>query len=96
MRKSSNQNGKENDYICIAILQKKLKIIKMADSKGMVEGLKTKFHKDVKIPIRAGMQFGSKDYKIRTIGYDVFRHYFDTKEMDMQVGRQRIKRVLNK
>lgn len=68
----------------------------MAETKGVVEGLKTKFHKDVRVPIRAGMEFGSKNYKIRTIGYEVFRQYFDTKEMDMQVGRQRVKRVINK
>lgn len=61
-----------------------------------IEGQKTKFYKDVRVPIRAGMEFGSKYYKIRTIGYEVFRQYFDTKEMDMQVGRQRIKRVINK
>ena len=35
-----------------------------------------------------------KNYKIRTIGYDVFRLYFDTSEKDMQVGRQLIKRIL--
>jgi hypothetical protein len=68
----------------------------MAETKGVVEGLKTKFYKDVRVPIRAGMEFGTKNYKIRTIGYEVFRQYFDTKEMDMQVGRQRIKRVINK
>jgi len=66
------------------------------NSIGGLEGSKTKFHTDVKVPIRAGMQFGTKNYKIRTIGYDVFRQYFDTKEKDMQVGRQRIKRVINK
>jgi hypothetical protein len=68
----------------------------MADTKGIVEGVKTKIYKDVRVPIRAGMEFGTKNYKIRTIGYEVFRQYFDTKEMDMQVGRQRIKRVINK
>lgn len=62
--------------------------------KGRVEGVKTKFFTDSKVPIRAGMEFGSKNYKIRTIGYDVFRLYFDTSEKDMQVGRQLIKRIL--
>jgi len=61
-----------------------------------LEGLKTKFHIDVKVPIIAGMEFGTKNYKMRTIGYDVFRQYFDTKEKDMQVGVQKIKRVINK
>jgi hypothetical protein len=60
----------------------------------MVEGIKTNIYKDVKVKIRAGMQFGTKDYKIRTIGYEVIRQYFDTKEMDCQVGRQKIKRVI--
>jgi len=64
--------------------------------KGIVEGTKTKFYKDVKMPIKAGMPFGKKDYKIRTIGYEVIRQYFDSKEKDYQVGRQRIKRVINK
>lgn len=67
----------------------------MANSMGVLEGLKTKFHVDVKVPVRAGMEFSTKNYKIRTIGYDVYRQYFDTKEKDMQVGKQRIKRVIN-
>ncbi len=61
-----------------------------------LEGIKTDFFTDVKVPIRAGMEFGTKNYKIRTIGYDIFRQYFDTKEKDMQVGRQRIERIINK
>lgn len=68
----------------------------MADSIGGLEGTKTKFFIDVKVPIRAGMEFGTKNYKIRTIGYEVFRQYFDTKEKDAQVGRQRIERTINK
>jgi hypothetical protein len=66
----------------------------MMASKNRIEGKKTIFFKDVKVPIRAGMEFGSTNYKIRTIGYDVFRQYFDTKEKDMQVGRELIKRVI--
>ena len=50
---------------------------------------------DVKIPIKAGMQFGTQNYKIRTVGYDIYRHYYDTKEKDMQIGQKRIKRVFN-
>lgn len=61
-----------------------------------LEGTKTEFFTDVKVSIIAGMEFGTKNYKLRTIGYDVFRQYFDTKEKDMQIGRQRIKRVINK
>ena len=61
---------------------------------GALKGLKTKFYIDVKVPVRAGMGCGREKYKIKTIGYDVFRQYFDTKEKDMQVGRQRIKRFI--
>lgn len=61
----------------------------------MTQGTKTKIYNDVKIPVLAGMQFGTKDYKIRKIGYDIFRHYFDTKEKDCQVGSERIKRVIH-
>jgi len=59
-----------------------------------VEGKETQFYKDVKIDVIAGMQFGAANYKMRKIGYDVYRHFYDTKEMDMQVGSQRLKRVL--
>ena len=61
-----------------------------------LEGTKSEFFTDVKVSIIAGMEFGTKKYKLRTIGYDIFRQYFDTKEKDMQIGRQRIKRVINK
>ena len=60
-----------------------------------MQGTKTKIYNDVKIPVLAGMQFGTKNYKIKKIGYDVFRHYFDTKEKDCQVGSERIKRVIH-
>jgi hypothetical protein len=60
----------------------------------MIQGTKTKIYNDVKIPVLAGMQFGTNNYKIRKIGYDIFRHYFDTKEKDCQVGSERIKRVI--
>jgi hypothetical protein len=61
----------------------------------MIQGTKTKIYNDVKIPVLAGMQFGTNNYKIRKIGYDIFRHYFDTKEKDCQVGSERIKRVIH-
>ena len=59
-----------------------------------MENLKTKFFSDVKISVKAGMQFGTKNYQIKKIGYDLFRHYYDSKEKDMQVGSEKIKRVL--
>lgn len=59
-----------------------------------MEGIKTKFYKDVKMDVVAGMQFGTKNYKMRKIGHDVFRHYFDNADKDCQVGSQRIKRIL--
>lgn len=65
----------------------------------MVQGIKTRFHSDVKMPVFAGMQFtypDTKNNKISKIGHDVFRHYYDSKEKDCQVGSERIKRVLNK
>lgn len=59
-----------------------------------IEGTETKFFKDVKLNIIAGMEFNTKNYKMRVVGYEIFRQYFDTIEMDFQVGRQRIKRVI--
>jgi hypothetical protein len=61
----------------------------------MMQGTKTNIYSDVKIPVLAGMQFGTKNIKIRKIGYDIFRHYFDTKEKDCQVGSEKIKRVIH-
>ena len=58
-------------------------------------GIKTEFYTKVKIPVMAGMQFGTKNYKIKKIGYDIYVHYFDTNEKDFQVGSEKIKRVLN-
>ena len=60
----------------------------------MIQGAKTNFYTDVKIDIIAGMQFGTEKNKMRKIGYDVFRHYFDSAEKDCQVGSEKIKRVL--
>ena len=60
-----------------------------------IEGVKTAYYKDVKVAVCAGMQFNTGDYKIRKIGYDVFRQYFDTKDMDYQVGVSKIKKVFN-
>jgi hypothetical protein len=61
----------------------------------MLQGTKTAIYTDVKIPVYAGMQFGTTNYKIRKVGYEVIRQYFDTIEKDWQVGSERIKRVTN-
>jgi len=60
----------------------------------MIQGTKTKFFTTVKIAVSAGMQFGTTNYKIRKIGYDLYRNYFDSPEKDCQVGSEKIKRVL--
>lgn len=62
--------------------------------KGVLIGEKTKFYTDVRLPIKAGMPFGKSDYKMRVVGYEVTRLYFDSAEKDYQVGSQRIKRVI--
>lgn len=62
----------------------------------MIIGIKTKYYNDVKIDVVAGMEFGTKNYKMKKIGYDVFRHYFDNSNKDWQVGSERIKRVLKR
>lgn len=62
----------------------------------MIQGTKTKYYSDVKMPIMAGMPFGKNDYKIKKVGYEIFRHYFDNQIKDCQVGSERIKRVINK
>jgi hypothetical protein len=61
---------------------------------GGLNGTKTKFHSDVKMSVSAGMEFGTKNYKMRVVGYEIFRHYFDSVEKDCQVGSQRMKRVI--
>jgi hypothetical protein len=67
-----------------------------AIGKGMIIGQKTKYYVDVKSPIKAGMQFGTNNYKMRVVGYEVTRLYYDSKEKDYQVGSQRVKRVIKK
>lgn len=59
----------------------------------MIQGIRTAHYTDVKMPIIAGMQFGTKDNKLKKVGYDIFRHYFDTPQKDYQVGSERKKRV---
>jgi hypothetical protein len=60
----------------------------------MVEGTKTQYYTDVKMPIFAGMEFGTKNYKLRKVGFEVIRQYFDNDVKDFQVGRERVKRVI--
>lgn len=60
----------------------------------MLQGIKTKFYTDVKMPVCAGMQFGTTTYKIRKVGFEVIRQYFDTKDKDWQVGSERMMRVI--
>ena len=63
----------------------------------MVEGTKTEFFSDVKLPIYAGMPLNNPKAspKIKKVGYEVFRNYYDTEQKDCQVGSERIKRVIN-
>lgn len=63
----------------------------------MIEGTKTEFYSDVKLPIYAGMPLNNPKAspKLKKVGYEVFRHYYDTKEKDWHVGTERIKRVIN-
>lgn len=62
----------------------------------MIQGQKSQFFTDVKLPIYAGMKFGTSENKIKKVGYEVFRHYFDTEQKDWQIGSEKIKRVINK
>ena len=62
----------------------------------MIQGTKSKFFTDVKSPVMAGMEFGSTNYKIKKIGYDIIRIYYDSIEKDLTIGQERIKRVLLK
>jgi hypothetical protein len=60
----------------------------------MVEGTKTQYYTDVKMPIFAGMEFGTTRYKLQKVGFEIIRQYFDNDVKDYQVGRERIKRVI--
>jgi hypothetical protein len=61
----------------------------------MLQGTKTKYFEDVKLPVYAGMDFKTKNNRMRKVGFEVFRHYYDTPEKDFQVGSERVKRVIN-
>jgi hypothetical protein len=60
-----------------------------------VEGKASQFYTDVKSPVIAGMQFNTKNYKMRRIGYDILRIYFDNADKDCTIGQQRIKRIIS-
>lgn len=63
----------------------------------MLQGQKTIYYTDVKTPILAGMPFAypkTNNNKIRKVGYEVVRLYFDSPLKDWQVGSERIKRVI--
>ncbi len=60
----------------------------------------TQFFTDVKSPIMAGMQFcytkgKTNNNKMKQVGYDVVRIYYDSAEKDCVVGEKRLKRVFN-
>ena len=63
----------------------------------MIQGTKTNIFTDVKLPVHAGMKYQNgkiTDYKIKKVGHEIYRHYFDTEEKDCQVGSEKIKRVI--
>ena len=51
----------------------------------------------VKIPVIAGMQFGTKNYKMKKIGYDLFEHTILLHDDgdEQLIESKKIKRVLN-
>ena len=59
-----------------------------------MKGIKTIYFTDVKMPIVAGMQFGTKNYKMKTVGYEIYRQYFDSEDKDWQVGVEVIERKI--
>ena len=59
---------------------------------------KTDFFNDVKTPIVAGMEYLNGKVikaKMRTIGYELNRIYFDSIQKDCTIGIEKIKRVIN-
>jgi hypothetical protein len=53
-------------------------------------GTATPYYIDVKTPVVAA----KAQQKLKKIGYEVVRLYFDSSEKDCQVGSERIKRVI--
>jgi len=64
----------------------------------MLQGTKTEFFSDVKLPIYAGMPLNNPKAspKLKKVGYEIFRHYYDNDQKDCQIGSERLKRVINK
>ena len=54
----------------------------MSNGMQVAQGQVTQYYQEVKTPIFAGMEFGTSNYKMRKVGYDIVRLYFDTPEMD--------------
>ena len=66
----------------------------------MIQGIKSEFYTDVKTPIYAGMQFcytqgKTKNNKIKKMGYELTRIYFDSIEKDCTIGQEKRKRGIN-
>lgn len=77
-------------------------ILLLSQGKGSVSGKSSKFYKDVKSIIRAGMEFdyrgGTRDKAkyspvIKDVGHKIIRIYFETNEKDLIIGEQVIKTV---
>ena len=60
----------------------------------MIIGQRTEFYTNVKTDIKAGMQFGTNNYKIKVVGFEIVRLYYDNKNKDYQIGSERIKRTI--
>jgi hypothetical protein len=68
-----------------------------------VQGIKkekTNFYTDIKSPIMAGMQFcytkgETKNNKIKQVGYNVVRLYYDSKLKDCLLGHEKLKTIFN-
>ena len=60
----------------------------------MITGQRTEFYTDVKTDVKAGMQFGTNNYKIKVVGFEIVRLYYDNQNKDFQVGSERIKRTI--
>lgn len=60
----------------------------------MITGQRTEFYTDVKTDVKAGMQFGTNNYKIKVVGFEIVRLYYDNQNKDYQVGSERIKRTI--
>lgn len=58
-------------------------------------GKRTNIYTDVKSDVVAGMQFGKDGTnKMRVVGFDIVRLYYDSRDKDYLVGEEKIKREL--